>query len=62
MTTRAQWEKKYLRRFVLTLHREYDADMIEFLESKENVRQYLMDLVREDMNEETPKDPKSGNQ
>lgn len=47
---RAEWEKTTLRRFVITLNRNYDGDMIEFLEKKDNVRQYLMGLVRKDMN------------
>lgn len=46
---RAEWEKTVLRRFVITLNRNYDGDMIDFLESKDNVRQYLKTLVRKDM-------------
>lgn len=47
---RAEWEKTTLRRFVVTLHREHDKEMIDFLERQPNVRKYLMDLIRKDMN------------
>ena len=58
LENRAKWEKEILRRFVITLNRNHDMDMIEFLESKDNVRQYLMNLIRKDMDAETTQDPK----
>ena len=33
---RAEWEKTTLRRFVVTLHREHDKEMIDFLERQPN--------------------------
>lgn len=59
LENRAKWEKENLRRFVITLHRSHDSEMIEFLESKDNVRHYLMELVRKDMNAENSTDPKA---
>lgn len=48
---RAEWEKTKLRRFVMTLHRDNDRDILEWMEKQPNVRKYLMDLVRKDMND-----------
>lgn len=45
----AKWQKANLRQFVLKLNRKNDGDMIDFLEKKDNVRQYLIGLIREDM-------------
>lgn len=58
---RAEWEKNTLRRFVITLNRNQDNDMIEHLEKIGNVRQYLKTLIRKDMDglsNETPKSRK----
>lgn len=41
--------KEKQRQFVFRCHRENDADLIEFLESKGNVSGYLKSLVREEM-------------
>ena len=49
MEHRAEWERTILRRFVITLNRNHDGDMIDFLEKKGNVRQYLKTLIRKDM-------------
>ena len=58
MKHRAEWEKTTLRRFVVTLHRDRDKEMIEYLEHKGNVRRYLMNLIRKDMDGKTPKNSK----
>ncbi len=55
---RKQWEKTVLRRFVITLNRNRDEEMINYLESIPNVRQYLKNLIRKDMNEQTPESDK----
>lgn len=55
---RKQWEKTVLRRFVITLNRNRDEEMINYLESIPNVRQYLKNLIRKEMNEQTPKSDK----
>ena len=41
--------KKAMRRFTLQCHREYDADIIEFLEGKENYNGYLKELLRKEI-------------
>ena len=56
---RKQWEKTVLRRFVITLNRNRDEEMINYLESIPNVRQYLKNLIRKEMNEQTPESDKS---
>lgn len=55
---RKQWEKTVLRRFVITLNRNRDEEMINYLESIPNVRQYLKNLIRKEMNEQTPESDK----
>ena len=37
------------KEFRIKLNRNSDAEMIEFLESKENLRQYILGLIKEDM-------------
>ncbi|WP_282191912.1 hypothetical protein [Adlercreutzia caecimuris] len=41
--------KNNMRQFVLRFHREKEAEEIAFLESKENVTQYIKQLIRDDM-------------
>ena len=41
--------KNNMRQFVLRFHKEREADEIAFLESKDNVTQYIKKLIREDM-------------
>jgi hypothetical protein len=42
-----KYEKNNVRRFTLKLSR-VDADLIEFLDSKENINGYLKTLIRND--------------
>lgn len=37
------------KEFRLKLNRKIDAEIIEFLENKENFRQYILALIKEDM-------------
>lgn len=39
------------RRYVVQCNRQYDADVIDWLESKPNVAGYIKELIREDMRE-----------
>lgn len=54
-TTEAQrraiykYNKKMQRNITLSLNRKTDADMITFLENKENIVGYIKSLVRKDM-------------
>lgn len=54
-TTEAQrrakkkYNKKMQRNLTLSLNRKTDADMIVFLENKENIGGYIKSLVRKDM-------------
>lgn len=45
----ARWDKENVRRVVLKLVRTTDADILEWMESKENMQGYLKNLIREDM-------------
>ena len=45
----ARWDKENIRRVVLKLVRTTDADILEWMESKENMQGYLKNLIREDM-------------
>ena len=45
----AKYIKNHMRRWVLQVHREYDSDIVEFLEAQDNVNKYLKGLVRDDM-------------
>lgn len=41
--------KNHTRRFTLQCNKETDADIIEFLESKDNYNAYLKELIRSRM-------------
>jgi hypothetical protein len=45
----AKYKKKMQRNITLSLNRKTDADMITFLENKENMVGYIKSLVRKDM-------------
>ena len=47
----AEYIKKHIRQFMFKLSRIYDEDMIKWLESKDNVNEYLKSLVQKDMEE-----------
>lgn len=42
-----QYMKEHCKRIPLNLNKEYDKDIIEFLESKKPVNAYLKALIRE---------------
>lgn len=41
--------KNNTRQFMIKVSRIYEQDMIDFLEAKENVNEYVKRLIREDM-------------
>lgn len=45
----AKYKNKMQRNITLSLNRKTDADMIAFLENKENMVGYIKSLVRKDM-------------
>ena len=45
----AKYKKKNTRRFTLNLNKNHDAELIEFLESADNVNALLKQLVTEAM-------------
>ena len=49
MDNHAQWEKDNLRSFTFKLNRDKEKDVIEYLESIPNRREYLIELIRKDM-------------
>ena len=44
-----EWKRSTLKLWNINLHRENDKDIIDFLETVPNKRQYILDLVRADM-------------
>lgn len=44
------YKKKTMKQVTLALHKANEADVIEFLDKVENKRQYLINLIRNDMN------------
>ena len=56
---RKQYEIDYIkqnqRQFMLKVNRKTDPDMVDWLESHENVQAYLKDLIRKDMESRTNK-------
>ena len=46
-----EWRKKNQKRYEFYLNKEMDKDVYEWLERIANKRQYLIDLIRGDMNE-----------
>lgn len=44
----AKYVKKTYKRFEIRLRKDTDIDLINYLESKESVNKYLIDLIRED--------------
>jgi len=45
----AKWEKENLRSFTLKINRTTEKDVCDYLESQPNKRQYMIDLIRDDM-------------
>jgi len=45
--------KQNQRQFMLKVNRIHDPEMIEWLESKENIQAYLKQLIRADMENST---------
>lgn len=48
-TPQERYEKENIRRFVLKLSRNTDAEMIAFLAGKDNIQGYIKQLIRSDM-------------
>ena len=44
-----EYVKQNQRQFMLKVNRKIDPDMVDWLESKENVQAYLKELIRADM-------------
>ena len=44
-----KFKKEMIKQVSLSLHKVNDADIIEFLDKVENKRQYLINLIRNDM-------------
>lgn len=45
----AKYLKENTRQFMLKVSRIHDPDMVDWLESKGNINQYLKQLIKEDM-------------
>ena len=52
----AQYDRENCRRINLKLNKKTDADIIQRLESQENIQAYIKRLIREDMKKETAHD------
>ncbi len=44
-----RFKKEKNRNFLLTLNRDYDMDIISYMEQIDNKNAYLKDLIREDI-------------
>ena len=49
-----KWRKEKVKTYRFYLHKELDKDVMEWLEQHDNKRQYLIDLMRKDMDEKRP--------
>lgn len=47
-----EYNKKRYRMFGIRMLNEADADLIKYLESKDNLNTYLKELIRKDMNKQ----------
>ena len=45
-----KWRKQVQKRFEFYINKETDADVLEWFEKIPNKRQYLLELLRKDMN------------
>ena len=43
------WRKENIKRMVIDLNKVADADIIEWLETMPNKREYILKLIRDDM-------------
>ena len=46
-----KWRRECVKYYKFYLHKELDKDALEWLEKQPNKRQYLIDLIKGDMNE-----------
>ena len=44
-----QYQATKLKQWKIHLHKEHDADIIEYLDGMDNKQGYVKDLIREDM-------------
>lgn len=44
-----KWKTKAVRRYEFYVHKEKEKEIYDFLEPMENRRQYVLDLIKEDM-------------
>lgn len=47
----SKWRKECIKTYRFYVHKEMDKDVYGWLEAINNKRQYLIDLIRKDMNE-----------
>ena len=45
-----KWRKQVQKRFEFYINKETDADILEWFEQIPNKRQYILELLRKDMN------------
>lgn len=43
------WRKDVLKRYEFSIHKENDKDLYEYFERIKNKRQYILSLIKEDM-------------
>ena len=46
-----KWRKESIKRVEFYLHKELDKDVLEWLQEHPNKREYIIALLRKDMNE-----------
>ena len=45
-----KWKKNFIKRYEFNIHKEVDKEVYEYFEQITNKRQYLIGLIKEDMN------------
>ena len=45
-----KWRKESIKRIEFYLHKENDKEVLEWIENVPNKREYLIELIRKDMN------------
>ena len=49
MENNAKWRKENIKRYEFTLNKTNEKDVMEYLDTKPNKREYLINLIRKDM-------------
>ena len=54
-----EWKRNHTKTIIFYINKDTESDVLQHLESQPNRRAYLVELIRKDMNEQTPESDKS---